>query len=86
MNVSAYRNSFPNLYLFIQDILAEENVVAIRFTMLGTQQGDFMGTAPTGKDIEVDGCCIYRFGDGQIIEQWQEIDLLGLFGQLGVGG
>lgn len=86
LNVTTYRSAFPNLYLLIQDILAEENVVAIRFTMLGTQHGVFMGIPPTGKDVEVDGCCIFSFGNGQIVEHWQETDLLGLFGQLGVGG
>ena len=86
MNVMTYRNAFPNLYLLIQDILAEEDMVAIRFTMIGEHQGDFMAVPPTGKDIEVDGSCIFHFGDGQIIEQWQEIDHLGLLGQLGVGG
>ena len=85
-NVTAHRNAFPNLTLLIQDMVAEENVVAIRFTMIGTQQGAFMGIPPTGKDIEVGGCCIFSFENGQIIEHWQETDLLGLFGQLGVGG
>jgi predicted ester cyclase len=85
-NVMTYRNAFPNLYLLIQDLLTEEDVVAIRFTMIGSHQGAFMGIPPTGKDIEMDGCCIFSFGDGQIIEHWQEADLLGLFGQLGVGG
>ncbi|MGD0004931.1 MAG: ester cyclase [Anaerolineaceae bacterium] len=85
LNVTTYRSAFPNLYILIQDILAEENVVAIRFTMLGTHQGTFMGIPPTGKEFEVDGCCIFSFGDGQIIEHWQETDLMGLFVQLGVG-
>ena len=86
MNVKTFRNAFPNLYLHILDTLAEENVVCIRFTMLGTHLGDFMGIPPTGKDVEMDGCCIFSIGDGKIIEHWQESDMLSLFGQLGMGG
>ena len=86
MNVMTYRKAFPNLYLHVLDMIAEEEVVAIRFTMLGTHQGEFMGIPPTGKDVEVEGCCIFKFGDGSIIEHWQESDMLSLFGQLGMDG
>lgn len=81
-----HRNAFPNLYILIQDMIAEEDVVAIRFTMIGAHQGEFMGIPPTGKDVEMDVCDIYRFGDGLIIERVFAADVLGLMGQLGVGG
>ena len=81
-----YRNAFPDLRLFIEDIIAEEDVVAIRFTMAGTHQGVFMNIRPTGTDVEMGGCSIYHFGDGQIVERWHEVDMLGLLGQLGFGG
>src|SRR5450432_1352877 len=83
--VMMFRNAFPDLHMFIEDIVAEEDVVAIRFVLAGTHSGIFMDIAPTGKAIEVGGCSIFHFGDGQIIERWQEFDMLGLFGQLGLG-
>jgi predicted ester cyclase len=84
--VRLFREAFSHLYLFIRDVIAEEDVVAIRFTMVGTHEGPFMGIQATGRDVEMDGCSIFRFGDGRIIQIWQESDTLGLFGQLGVGG
>ena len=84
--VMQFRNAFPNLYMFVHDYIAEEDVVAIRFTMAGTHNGIFMNIPPTGKSVEVDGCSIFHFGDGQIIERWQEFDSLALLGQLGIGG
>ncbi len=81
-----FRNAFPDLYMFIQDVIAEEDVVAIRFTLAGTHQGVFMDIAPTGNTVEVGGCSIFHFGDGQIIERWQEFDMLSLYTQLGMGG
>ena len=80
-----FRNAFPDLYMFIQDIIAEEDVVAIRFMLAGTHEGIFMDIAPTGRTVEVGGCSIFHFGDGQIIERWQEFDMLGLYAQLGHG-
>lgn len=67
-------------------MIAEEDIVAIRFTLAGTHEGVFMDIPPTGRTVEVGGCGIFHFGDGQIIERWQEFDTLGLLGQLGVGG
>ncbi len=86
INVRMHRQAFRNLYLLIEDMLAEENAVAIRFKMIGNHQGIFMGIPATGKDIEVDGCCIFHFEGGQIVEHWQEADHMGLLGQLGVAG
>lgn len=84
--VRLFHNAFPDLYMFIQDVIAEEDVVAIRFTLAGTHEGVFMDIPPTGRTVEVEGCSIFHFGDGQIIERWQEFDTLGLLGQLGIGG
>jgi predicted ester cyclase len=86
LTVSMYRSAFPNMYVFVQDTIAEEDVTAIRFTMAGTNRGAFMQIPPTGKDVEVGGCAIFHFVDGKIIERWHEVDLLGLMGQLGMGG
>ncbi len=84
--VMMHRNAFPNLYILTQDVIAEQDVVVIRFTMIGTHQGEFMGIPATGRDVEMDACDIYRFGDGQVIERDFSADVLGLMGQLGIGG
>jgi len=84
--VKMHRNAFPNLQIFIQDCIAEEDVVVIRFTMTGTHEGEYVGIAATGKDIEMQACEIYHIGDGQVIERTIVADTLGMLQQLGVGG
>ncbi len=84
--IQMYRAGFPDLRVFIADTIAEESMVVVRFVLTGTHLGDFMGIPATGRDIEVDGCPILDFADGQIVEYWYEADQLGLLGQLGVGG
>ncbi len=81
-----WRNAFDNLYILIEDTIAEDSMVAIRFKLLGRHKAEFMGVPPTGRDIEMDGCSIFNFGDGKIIQRWMEVDKLGLFTQLTMPG
>src|SRR5258708_35723537 len=58
--VAQYRSAFPDLHVTIDDMLAEGDKVATRFTMVGTHQGAFQGIAPTGKQVSVTGLHIDR--------------------------
>ena len=64
--------------------LAEGDRVAWRFTVRGTHQGPFRGIAPTGRSIVLTGTALTRMRDGQMVENWNETDDLGLLQQLGV--
>ena len=39
----------------------------------------------TGKQVEWGEIGILRIADGKVVESWYDVDLLGLFQQLGVG-
>ena len=54
-----------------------------RWTFQGTHRGDFMGIAPSGKNVSVVGIAIYRIADGRIAEAWVAWDALGLMQQIG---
>lgn len=77
-----WRAAFDPFYMLIEDTIAEESMVAIRFKVIGRHKGEFLGVPPTDRDIEMDGCSIFHFGDGKIIERWMEVDMIGLYGQL----
>ena len=55
-----------------------------RFTARGTHQGDWMGIAPTGKQVTIPGIAIHRITGGRIVENWLSMDMLGALQQLGV--
>jgi steroid delta-isomerase-like uncharacterized protein len=74
--------SFPDLHLEVHELIAEEDRVVVRFTMHGTQLGEFRGVAPTGKRITSSGITSYRIADSQIAEEWWQHDTLGLMEQL----
>jgi steroid delta-isomerase-like uncharacterized protein len=82
--VALYLTAFPDLAFTIEDQLAEGDRVATRFTARATHRGPFMGIAPTGRPVEVEGIAVDRFADGKLVESWLQYDRLGLLQQLGV--
>ncbi len=48
-----------------------------------THKGEFLGFAPTGKEVTITGTTIQRISDGKIVEGWDNWDQLGLLVQIG---
>jgi steroid delta-isomerase-like uncharacterized protein len=82
--IRAFRLAFPDFHLTIEDMIAERDEVAFRMTGTGTQEGTFMGIAPTGRQTSIIIIDIARFANGKIVEQWGSRDDLGMLQQLGV--
>src|SRR5437588_11798234 len=82
--LSLYLAAFPDARFTVEDIIAEGDKVVARHTFRGTQQGDLMGIAPTGKQVMTTGVTITRFARGKGVELWGNNDDLGLLQQLGV--
>lgn len=74
----------PDGYHVIDDMIAEGDKVATRVTAYGTQTGELFGIPPTGRWLKTSGIAIHRLADGQIVEHWHELDMLGVLQQLGV--
>src|SRR5262245_13839022 len=66
--VAAFRGAFSDFHLVLEDLLAEANKVAVRWTMHGKHTGEFSGVAPTGKQVTFTGIAILRIAAGQIEE------------------
>ena len=81
---SAFRSAFPDLKVTPEHLTADEDSVALAYTVTGTHQGEFQGIAPTGKTIKARGVQIARFVDGKMVERWGSSDELGILKQLGV--
>jgi predicted ester cyclase len=83
VRLQSFRTAFPDVSLVIEEMLAEGDLVAFRFTMSGTHEGDFQGIAPTGTRISVPGLDLVRLKDGLLTEHWGGADLNALKAQLG---
>ncbi|MBA3881728.1 MAG: ester cyclase [Chthoniobacterales bacterium] len=79
-----FRDAFPDLEISVEHMVADDDNVAIAYTVTGTHEGNFHGIAPTRKKIKARGVQIARFEDGRIAERWGSSDELGIFKQLGV--
>lgn len=75
--------AFADVHSVAEDLVAEGDKVAIRWSWGGTHTGEFMGVAPTGKQVTITGISILRIAGGKIVEEWGEMDNLGLMQQLG---
>lgn len=78
------RLTFPDLHATVEDLVAEGDRVAYRWTFRGTHLGDLGGIPPTGKAAVWSVIGVARFTDGRIAERWQRLDTAGLLRQLGV--
>jgi predicted ester cyclase len=79
-----FRIAFPDLHSTLEDLIAEGEKVAVRFTFTGAQQGALLGNAPTGKQVRVTAILITRLVTGKFVEGWITYDGLGMLQQLGV--
>ncbi len=76
--------AFSDASATMNDLIAEGDKVAWRWTFRGTHIGPFMGIPATGKTITLTGITIDRFADGMIVERWNQADFMGLMQQLGM--
>jgi steroid delta-isomerase-like uncharacterized protein len=62
--------AFPNLHFTIEDMIAEGNKVAWRWTMCGTHKGVYLGLPPTEQAIVAHGASFERIAGDRIMERW----------------
>jgi predicted ester cyclase len=78
------RLAFPDMRISSEDLIADGEKVANRYTFYGTHKGAYLGVAPTMKLVVSAGMVINLFRSGKCIETWQSTDALGFLTQLGV--
>lgn len=82
--MSQFFTAFPDMHVEVEDVIAEGNKAASRGVMYGTHQGEFMGIPATGKRIAIGYSDTWRFEGGMAVENWVQMDMLGMLQQLGV--
>jgi steroid delta-isomerase-like uncharacterized protein len=81
--VKQVRSAFPDLETTADDILVEGDRLAVRSTIRGTHEGEFMGIPGTGKKVEVANYDFVRMEGDQAVEHWGTIDSATLMEQIG---
>lgn len=73
---------FPDYTGTLFEIIADDDLVSIRYGANGTHTGVYQEIEPTGLKASWTGMAMYRVSDGKITEIWLEEDRLGLLEQL----
>lgn len=81
--VEMLRSAFQPRFT-LEDIIAEQDKVVVRWTNHGTHVGEFMGIPPTSKSFSIAGIDIHRLQDGKLAEHWHVVDMLSQLQQLGL--
>ena len=77
-------SAFPDIHYTVDDVLAEDDRVAIRWHWSGTHRGSFRGVAPTERSLTNAGVAIFRLRAGKIMAAALETDRLGFLQSIGV--
>jgi predicted ester cyclase len=78
-----FRQGFPDVISTVEDLIAEGDKVVARWRSRATHQGEYMGIAPSGKEVQFSGISIYRIEGNKIAQSWTVEDELGLMRQIG---
>jgi steroid delta-isomerase-like uncharacterized protein len=79
-----FYSAFPDFHLIIEDMVAERDGVATRWSFRGTHQGELMGMPGTGKKVAASGITIQRVDGGKTVEGWTLFNTLRMLQQIGV--
>lgn len=82
--IKGLRTAYPDFHTTIEDIIAEGNMVATRYTCRFTFTGQIEGFTPTGKSAVMTGVIFERFEDGKMVETWDFYDQMDVKRQLGI--
>jgi steroid delta-isomerase-like uncharacterized protein len=81
--IARVRAGLTDVSFKIDDMIAEEDRVAVRVTAHGRHTGAFMGMPATGKEYTISETHIFHVRDGKVAEHWRDADMLGMMRQLG---
>ena len=76
--IGVYVAAFPDIHWTVEDQMAVGDQVVTRWTARATHGGPFEGIAPTGNSITFKGITISRLENGQLVEEWENFDELGM--------
>ena len=82
-SVETFRSAFPDLYMLVEEQIADGDRVSNQGYITGTHRGEFLGVPASGQQIKVNVISIWRFENGKVAESWVQLDLMSLMRQIG---
>ena len=82
--IDRMRTAFPDIRFVIEEVMADGDRVALRWSWSGTHRGPFVGVAPTNHHVVNDAIGIFRLRDGKVVAASLQTDRLGFWQQIGL--
>ena len=79
------KNAFSGMNMEFTHIVAEGDLVSIRFITTARHTGNFMGAPATNHALNIGGIFVRKIQGSQVVQEWQTTDLLGTMSQMGFG-
>jgi len=70
-----FHSAFGNIHIDLDDVIAEGDHVAVRWTCTMLHNGDGFGFPATGKKVALPGSSFITCRDGKMTEGWNFMDL-----------
>jgi len=83
-SIESWWRAVSDVHLEALAYTASDGVVTLRYTLEGTNDGEFYGQPATGRHFKVENCTLLRVEEGRVRRAWRYSDTLGLLTQLGL--
>jgi len=81
--VQQFLDGFPDMRIYVENIITDGDLVATRGYWTGTNKGSFMNMPSTGKKVRVEYIDFWKIQNGKAVENWVQMDMVGVMQQLG---
>ena len=81
--LNAYHGGFPGLRVTADEVIVSGDRAVVRWTAVGTHDGDLLGIPASHREVRMTGIDILRVADGLIVERWGETNALQTMQQIG---
>ena len=82
--IERWWTAMPDVHLEPLDFYERHGVVTLRYTLAGSNDGEFYGQPATGKPFRVENCTLLEVKQAVVTRAWRYSDTLGLLTQLGL--
>jgi steroid delta-isomerase-like uncharacterized protein len=78
-----FKGAFPDIRITVDEVITDGDRCAVRFSGRATHGGDHLGIAATGQPIAFTGMSFTRWRNGQIVEAWNNVDMMAMLQPIG---
>jgi len=82
--IESMLREFDDFHIHVEDVISAGDKTAARWVARGNYRGSALApNTPSGQPVRMTGMTIARVANGQIVEGWNNWDIMGMMQQLG---